>query len=206
MVRLRILRIDAKRPRLVGQRLVVDLRMLKRGEQPARHHHVIEHFAAPQMQERIARRLGDVVLARDHHARTVRRIAGLLDRAADRLDRHFAGVGVEVARDRDQCIGAVRVEQLVDQQPRLQRLSQPFHRRDEAAFGPRRDRLPGVIVDALPRNAAGELRFHVHVDDVQRAPAADVVRRVEHRPLPLDRLRGRVRRNRGGHLIGGARS
>ena len=62
-------------------------------------------------------------------------IAGVLFVAADRAHRHLVDVGVEVAADDDECVG-IRIEQTIDQQPYLESLAGPLHRRDEKALGP----------------------------------------------------------------------
>jgi hypothetical protein len=63
---------------------------------------VVDHLAAPVVEQRVAGRLGDRPLAGDEHAPGQLRVAGLLDVAADGGHRDVVGVGVEVAADAHQ--------------------------------------------------------------------------------------------------------
>ena len=152
------------------------------------------------MAQREPRGLGDGVLARHEHAVAERRVGRVLDVAADRLHRHVIQVGVEVAAHGQQRVGVV-VEELVDEHPGLERLAYALERRHEEALGPARGGAPGVLVDPLAGDRRGQLGLEVHVDDVQRPPAAEVEHRVNDRPLPAHAGRARGWRDRGGRPV-----
>lgn len=131
-------------------------------------------------------------------------IPGFLNMPTNRLYRDIVRFRVEITANGNQGVQALMVEYVVNEQPHLQRLSYPLHRRDKAPLGPGRNGFPCEAVNLLSRNVGSKLRFQVNVGEMQGQPWPYVDLGIEYGPFPLDWLRGGIWWDSRSHLVTGA--
>jgi hypothetical protein len=152
------------------------------------------------MEQGVPGRLRDRLLDRYEHPIGQVAVAGVLHISPDGQDGDLAGRGVEVPGDHDPRL-RVGVEDVVDEPSDLDGLRHPFHGGDERPFGPGAGAAPGVGVDLLAGDVRRDLRFQVHVDDVQTRAPDGFQFDMQDGPLYADLDRRRIGRESGEPLV-----
>ena len=146
---------------------------------------VVQHLALAVVQERVARRLGDVSLCGHHDPHGQVHVARVLHVAPDGLDGDLIELLIEIPADGDQ--GArIHVEEIVDENARLQSLADALHAGDEDALRPARGRLPGPLVQFMPLDVGGPAALEMQVDHIHHHVVGQLHLGMQDGPLPGD--------------------
>ena len=146
---------------------------------------MVQHLSLAVVQERVARRLRDVSLRRHHDPHGQVHVAGVLNIAPDGLDGDLIELLIEIPTDGNEGT-RVHIEELIDEDPGLQRLADALHAGDEYAFSPTRGRLPGPFAQFVSLNVGGPAALEVQVDHIHHHVVGQLHLGMQNGPLPGD--------------------